>query len=334
MRFIKGIFWNGWERRLRAGWRLFIQFILFAVLLSGQGALVLVLGQGDLTAFAWSILYLLGGLGQIWILARFIDRRRVKDFGFYISGAWWLDLTFGLFLGALLMSSVFAVEYFAGWVTVSARPQSSGLDLSRDFLLSVLIFVPIGINEEFTFRGYQLRNLAEGWSGRVVRPRVAILLAVFFSSALFGLAHFGNRNATLLSTINIVFGGLVLALPYVLTGELAIPIGIHITWNLFEGTVYGFPVSGTVPTRRLVNLEQTGPEMWTGGDFGPEGGLLALVWMVALAAAIMLWIKWRQKRVDLQERVAIYEPRSARDPSEGVQPAHRISVLVIPGQAR
>jgi membrane protease YdiL (CAAX protease family) len=305
---MRGIFWNARQRRLRAGWRLLIQFALFVTTLLGVGAVAGALGPGDEAAVVGSTLYLALGLGLAWLLARFLDRRPLADYGFHLSGGWWLDLGFGLLLGALLMTGVFLAESLAGWASVTpAAAGDSGLAAGSAFLVSLCVCLAGGLNEELTFRGYQLRNLAEGLCGRRLGPRPALVLALVLSSALFGGAHLTNPNATALSTLYIVLGGLLLSLPYLLTGELAIPIGLHASWNLFEGTVYGFPVSGNVPTRRLLAVRQGGPELWTGGAFGPEAGLLAVVWMVLGCALIALWVRWRRRRLSLYLPLARYE---------------------------
>jgi hypothetical protein len=139
-------------------------------------------------------------------------------------------------------------------------------------------------------------------------PRRALVLAWLISSLAFGTAHATNPNATMLSTFNIVLAGLMLSLPYLLTGQLAISIGLHATWNLFQGNVFGFPVSGSAPRRRLLNLDQGGPELWTGGAFGPEGGLLAVVWMLIGCGLIVLWLKRRRQHLGLQMSLAQYQP--------------------------
>jgi CAAX protease family protein len=116
-RVINSFFWNTAERRLRAAWRLILQFaVFFAVLLTF--ASILKSKAGDritlpraLTAGAF---YLSSGLVAGWLMARFIDRRPFADFGFHLSRSWWLDFGFGLLLGAIMITTIFLVEWLAG----------------------------------------------------------------------------------------------------------------------------------------------------------------------------------------------------------------------------
>jgi len=301
----KPVFWNTQERRLRAGWRLAIQFILFMAIVIGLALIGSALGSGSTTAVIGSAVYLVLGVAMAWLLGRFIDGRRFADFGFHLSFGWWLDLAFGLALGAVLMTGIFVTQKLAGWVTLVGPGDEPVLPT---VLISLLVYFAVGVNEEFTFRGYQLRNLAEGLAFPRIGPRAAVALALSLSSGFFGVAHSLNDNATAVSTLNIVVGGLLLGLPLVLTGELAISIGLHIAWNFFQGTVYGFPVSGSVPTRRVLKIEQSGPELWTGGAFGPEAGLIGLIWILLGCGLIVLWIKARQQRLALHETMALYLP--------------------------
>jgi CAAX protease family protein len=171
--------------------------------------------------------------------------------------------------------------------------------------VSTLVYLAVAINEEFTFRGYQLRNLSEGLAGRWVRPSLAIVLSLCLSAVAFGLSHLGNRNASAITTSNIVLGGLAFGLPFVLTGELAMSLGLHFAWNFCQGTVYGFPVSGHAPARPLLILVQEGPALWTGGPFGPEGGLLGVVAIFLSVVLGLLWIAWRHERLRICASLAI-----------------------------
>jgi uncharacterized protein len=131
------------------------------------------------------------------------------------------------------------------------------------------------------------------------------LLAWISSSVFFGVLHADNPSATYVSTLNIVLAGLMLGFGYVLSGELAIPIGLHITWNLFQGAVYGFPVSGFGPFgATFLATEQGGPKLWTGGSFGPEGGLLGPAAMLLGILLIALWIRLRQGKISLHSPIA------------------------------
>ena len=156
-----------------------------------------------------------------------------------------------------------------------------------------MLFLCVGIYEELIFRGYQIKNISEGLGG-LIGPRAAILVAWLITSSVFAIAHIPNPNSTLVSTTNIALAGLMLGAGFVLTGKLAVPIGLHITWNLFQSSVFGFPVSGLDPSRAtFIEVQQSGPEVWTGGEFGPEAGILTVFATVLAVILTWLWTKLR-----------------------------------------
>jgi uncharacterized protein len=123
-----GLFLNNDERRLRAFWRLLIQLALFA---AGSKLLDLIaLGvfiPWSATSFAaYALLTLLVPLGTVWLAGRFLDRRTfIVGFGLQIyNPGWWLDLAFGLLLGALLMTGIFLTELEATWIKVNGTFES------------------------------------------------------------------------------------------------------------------------------------------------------------------------------------------------------------------
>jgi uncharacterized protein len=294
------------ERRPRALWRLLACGLLFfvasafftvPVLLVSVGAGAL--GgegvqppQGDLLLVS-SVASLLAALVTLWLAGRFLDRRPLRDFGLRLDRGWWLDLGFGLALGATLMTAIFIVELGMGWVTVTGGFETGGSPFPLAILGPVVLFLCVGIYEELLFRGYGIKNVSEGLGG-VIGTRGAIITAWLLTSVLFSLLHIPNPNSTLASTTNIGLAGLMLGAGYVLSGRLAIPIGLHITWNFFQASVYGFPVSGLDSGRAsFVSVEQGGPEAWTGGTFGPEAGLLTVFATLIGVALIWLWLRLR-----------------------------------------
>jgi len=85
----------------------------------------------------------------------------------------------------------------------------------------------------------------------------------------------------------------MLGIPFLLTGRMAIPIGIHFAWNWVMGGIYGLPVSGLDGRRSVIQTIEQGPDLWTGGKFGPEAGLLGLF----AIGLIFLWIFWYGRRI-------------------------------------
>jgi hypothetical protein len=204
--------------------------------------------------------------------------------------------------------------FFVGWVTGSLRvtgffvvyQQEGGFILG--LLQALVLFVFVGIYEELLSRGYHLINLAEGFNHRLVGERWALLLAYAVSSLAFGVLHLGNPNASWVSVINICLAGIFLGLGMVLTGSLAIPIGLHITWNFFQGNVFGFAVSG-IRTGATVIATETVANTWlVGGAFGPEAGLLSILAMLLGGLLTVLWVR-RSHPLKLRTDLAKYEPR-------------------------
>ncbi len=355
------IFWNRQDRRMRAGWRIMLQGLVYfllamvlpsltyfissavsdvagltgriAALVRATGNFPIASGAPDyparLTQFAHQVAALplryavmaVTGLAVLWLAARWLDHRKLADYGFHLSRRWWIDFGFGLFLGALLMAFVFFFELASGWVTVKSTFYSPLLPFWVLTLLGLLNYIGVGINEEIFFRGYALRSLAEGLHLPNVSARTAFVASYLIISTIFGASHLLNTNATWFGAAFLMLVALLFGLGYVLTGELAIPIGIHITWNFFQGCVFGFPVSGGANGSSFLLIQQGGPVLWTGGAFGPEAGLAGVLATALGCALVLLWVRWRHGKLAIQSRLAVYAPASTETSAPSRSPA-------------
>jgi uncharacterized protein len=255
-------------------------------------------------------------VAALWLVGRLIDRRGLRGFGLTLDRDFLADLGFGLVLGATMMSLVFAVEWSAGFLVVTDTLHSAvaGVAFVWAIWTPAFVFLCVGIVEELLFRGYLLRNLAEGLGfARLGGPPGGLVVACLLSSLLFAAGHADNPNASWVSTLNIAVAGVFLALGYLLSGRLGLPIGLHITWNFFQGSVFGFPVSGvTALGTSFVKVEHSGPEIWTGGAFGPEGGLVGLLAMVIGSGLTLAWYRLRLGRVRLADELFLPSPPPGR----------------------
>lgn len=328
MQFLKNLFYNGDEERLRMFWRVIFQTIIFGVL-AIPGSILLVnlyssitgastAGGLDREAFMTfvtshppvmllnSILTGLPILISVYIAARFFDKRSWKNFGLHRDRYWCAELKFGMLLGAGLMTGIFGLELLLGWVTVTDLFYS---DVQMSFFIAILFplanFIFVGFYEEVWARGYLLTNFAQGFRW-LANPKVAVIIGLVISSLIFGVSHASNPNATTVSTIAISLVGIAfLGFGYIITGSLAIPIGAHITWNFFQGNIFGFPVSGTsINSVTLFAIEQQGPELMTGGNFGPESGLLGIIAILAGMAIMAYRTQSRRGELRIVENIA------------------------------
>ena len=180
-----------------------------------------------------------------------------------------LGIGFALMAAAVALAAILGVYRIVGWGDTS-------------MLLFALIATAImpGFVEEVLFRGILFRWIEEfggSW------------LALVVTSALFGLAHILNPNATWFSSLAIaVEAGILLGGAYMLTRSLWMPIGLHAAWNFTQGEVFDVPVSG-IDARGLVEAKLSGPELLSGGSFGLEASVIALV--IATSAGVWLVVR-------------------------------------------
>ena len=126
MNWLKFVFWNPVQARVRAGWRVVIQTVAAMGIMFGSLRLLSVVwnvpepdADAPLAVFmCMGALTLLAMILSVGLAGRFLDRRRFSDFGLKIDKVWWLDFLFGLMLGALLIGLVFAIEMGAGWIRI------------------------------------------------------------------------------------------------------------------------------------------------------------------------------------------------------------------------
>jgi membrane protease YdiL (CAAX protease family) len=130
--------------------------------------------------------------------------------------------------------------------------------------------VAVAFMEELVFRGYLLNNLMQS---------VNKWLALLITALLFAVVHISNPDVTILPVLNVFVAGLLLGINYIYTKNLWFSIFFHFIWNVFQGPVLGYEVSGfDMPFILEQNLE--GPALLTGGEFGFEGSIICLLLII------------------------------------------------------
>lgn len=219
--------------------------------------------------------YLSQGIGIIVMLAavymalRLIDKKRLKDIGLINIKKGFKHLSHGLLLGAVSMTIIFILLLITKNIEVTnsfTQPQ-----FSWSTLTGLILFIFVGLNEELFSRGYCMMVLNQ--TGKKWVP-------VVVSSIIFSAMHLGNPNVKILGLFNIFLVGILFAYMAVKTNNIWMPIGYHITWNYFQGNVFGFQVSGLDSTG-LYGIKVLNDNLLTGGAFGPEAGILASLVLIA-----------------------------------------------------
>lgn len=269
LRTIAWCFVHPEERRLRAFFRLLALAVVIALAAIPAFLFELLARVTSIEAsLAVSFVML---VPSILLVSWLVDRRQIAELGVPTTARAGLGLVWGTLLGAALIGGIALIEVAFGWARYGWLGPSPGA-----LALSVGVFAMVALHEELLFRGYLLTNLAEGFGGTPATRIRGLVAATTLTSFGFALAHLSNPNPSVLAMTNIGLAGIFLATPFVLRGDLGASIGLHFGWNLAQCwlgmAVSGNEIEGAWVRRNIL----PGHDLFTGGAFGAEGGLLGL----------------------------------------------------------
>jgi uncharacterized protein len=182
------------------------------------------------------------------------------------------ELLAGLVLGAGLFVAV------VGVLAASGHYRFLGHGALAAFCLPLALAIYSGVVEELLFRGLVFRLIERSWG---------TWIALVCSAVPFGIIHMVNPHATLAGAVAIIFeAGILLAAAYLLTRRLWLAMGLHAAWNFTQSGVFGIVISGS-DIRGWGRSELTGPDWLSGGPFGAEGSMVALV-LCTIAGLLLL----------------------------------------------
>jgi len=188
----------------------------------------------------------------------------------------------GLIIGAAaaglaLLGSVLVAQ--SHWM-----PDAGGM---KEYVIQVVktfaVLAPAALSEEIMFRGLPLVLVAS-----VVGRGTALVLV---AGLVFALFHGLNPGVTPLGMGNIALAGIFLGVAFYAPGGLWTAFGAHLGWNATLAALDA-PVSGLPFDIPLLDYCAGGPVWLSGGQFGPEGGLIATV---AITIALVVTMRWAQK---------------------------------------
>jgi len=173
-------------------------------------------------------------------------------------------LGWALAVAAALVLLLFRMLDSTFWVT----PRSLGLTV-----LSVATVALASLASEVAFRGYLYRMLTESFG----RPLATVVLCTAYALAV----NFGLPSGSLWSYITTLLFGLLFSVAYVRTRALWFGWGLHFAWMAVVGVLFGMNLAGDGTLSTFVTTDLSGPAVFAGGGFGPEGSLITAVLVLA-----------------------------------------------------
>jgi len=289
---------NGWRRFLAMVWwfplvpvvvyiALFYLFLTLFIRCLFTISPMLVVGNGPLVGPVTEFALAFAAIAAMWLVFRFFEKRTLHLSGFDTNKAG-VDLAVGFVLGLVLVAFVVMFDLVCGVY------KFAGFNAGFNPIATLVILFFAALTEEVIFRGC-IFQLCE--------KRLGVWPAFAITCLLFGLAHMLNdvHGATvggkLLGCISLMLeAGIVLNAAFLVRRTLWLPVGLHWAWNFFEGPIFGMPVSGTSLGTPMMIAHLQGPDVLTGGYFGPEGSVAGVV-SGTVGGALMLWYALRKGNV-------------------------------------
>ncbi|MFI5151749.1 MAG: CPBP family intramembrane glutamic endopeptidase [Chitinophagales bacterium] len=239
-----------------------------------------------------SLIALITSFLTVLLFRNIVDRKTVVSLGFQLNrffrGSW-----AGLFLAPAILGTGTLILYFSGhlqWTDINFSATDLFIDLGIMFM--------VALSEEIVFRGYILNNLLESFNRWI---------ALAISAILFTAVHMTNPNYDFIAMMNIFLAGILLGLNYLYTRNLWFAIFFHFSWNLFQGPLLGYSVSG-IHLPALLQTELSGDHLLTGGEFGFEGSVIDMA--LSLIAILVLNMIYTAKYKPASDRQLIPKPFS------------------------
>ena len=145
-------------------------------------------------------------------------------------------------------------------------------------IIPFTVALSVAIFEEILMRGIIFR---------ISEEKLGSVIALAISSIVFALLHIANPNGTVLSGLCVLVAGFLFGLAYIYKRNLWLPIAIHFSWNFMQSGIFGAVTSGNEKTSSLLTTKISGNNLITGGLFGPEGSIQAVIF--CLIASLLLY---------------------------------------------
>ncbi len=253
-------------------------FQVFAYFLLG-----IPVGDAELNRTSWEkfIIVFFGAVGTfftIWLFRIYIDKESIKSLGLDFLVISEKECRWAIFMPALIMSFAFFLLLFTRQIQYIQTKFSL-----NELILNCAIFILVAFTEELFIRGYILNNLM----GSINK-----FLALIISSVIFAIMHLANPNINLISFTNLILAGILLGLPCIYRRNLWPSIAFHFSWNFFQGSIFGFNVSGLNGYSIIAQMRR-GDTIWNGGSFGFEGSILCI--MLQVFSIVILYFLFEKR---------------------------------------